>query len=275
MASTTYATAQSGSFAAGTEGSNWEERMNFIVTKADLAVTEEVDDVTGSHTPFGSMHTEKKYAHGLPTGNVAAVGYMYDAETATEALSQSGTFTTPAWSVDVQEWQLRKSWGFLDVTAIGDAAKKWHWASLPTVTISVRGIAKTSDPGDDFNLASDDPSQEVTFNLDLMGAISCTAMMRKKTIGSAYYAGGPVPYSFVATLQNVSSYAPIDMKYNWLFPHGTRAFAGDPLRGILVLDIDATTNISESAVCYDVTLGCRPQRGGIQPMVAKFRWTNH
>ena len=250
--------------------------MNFIVTKADLAVTEEIDDVTGSNTPYGSMHTEKKYAHGLPTGDVTAVGYMYDAETATEALSQSGTFTTPAWSVDVQEWQLRKFWKLTDVTAIGDATKQWLWAGLPTVMISVKGIAKTSDPGNDFNLASDDPSQKVTFNLDLMGAVSCTAMMIKKTIGSAYYEGGPVPYSFVATLQDVSSYAPADPhRYIWLFRDGTKAFAGNPLRGNLTLDIGSTTNISESAICYDVTLACRPHHGGIQPMVAKFRWTNH
>ena len=97
-------------------------------------------------------------------------------------------------------------------------------------------------------------------------------MLTRKEVKPAFHKGGPIPYSYSAVLQDVTSYSSDDDNYDWLFPSGTTAFDGSPVRGTLVLDIDASTNISESALCYDVTLACRPQHGGIQPMVCKFRW---
>lgn len=269
MASTTYPTIESGSFDAGST-------MNLRFEQAELTVREKVDDITGSHS--GTAMIEKKFTHGLPTGDVVARGHMALESTSTSgvSLSQASTFATPGHHVAVQDWQLRKFWNLSDVTCSGNAVKQWQ-GGFPIVQLSVRGVATntdaTSNVAYDFDLGADDPSVAISMDFSEFGTLACTAMTIHKKIGMPFFEGGPVPYTYAAFLQTATTWTPDSPNYVWLYPNtAATAFTGSPVRGTMVLDIDASSNISESALCYDVTLSSRPQYGGKQAVVAKFRW---
>jgi hypothetical protein len=268
MASTAYPIAQSGSF-------NFGNTINIIIETAAAIYETPISDTTGSAN--GSADAQKKGVRGLTTANIIAEGHLELESNGTEAVAQSGDFTSSgdAAAIHVHQWVLQKTWPLFDVTGSSagskDAIKQWRHG-LPVVKGSVVGVGK-SDLGAQLDFAAELSESTLTFDINQFGILAGNVIIKEKRISAPFKIGGPIGAALSFQFNGVAStWTPTGTQYTWLYPSGAaNALGGDPSRGTLTLDIDTSTNIVESAICYHVEIRNPSAIGGKVPVRAAFR----
>ena len=190
-------------------------------------------------------------------------------------LSESGTITEGL-NMDAGSWALRKSWKLHDVTTSGNAGKMWE-SGLATVFVSASGWGQDTDGsnniGRDFDLGTNANETTVTTAMNQFGTLAGPAKIMQKTISGRFRDGGPIPCSFLAHYSASSTtWSPTGSNFTWLFPSGTgNAFKGQAPEGTLTLDVDASTNIAENVIMYDIILQNNARDGGPILFEARLR----
>jgi hypothetical protein len=265
MSSTTYPLAQSGFFNAGTA-------VNLNIQTVNLIAKETRYNGTGSRT--GLIDSRPVWVLGdLPTLDVVCRANVYNEGSHVYGLGQSSTFATPTLKLAVQRYRIRKVWRLFDVTVSGNSTKQWS-AGFPVVTGYVEGIAADSTPTADFDLAADVNAPATTFAINGVGTFHGTAKLGQKRLVANFRDGGPILYHYDFNFSGnaLGSHA-VATTHQWLFSNTkTLAWAGSPVRGTLTLDVGASAGtFSESALCYDVTIGADMANGGPEIVQCRFR----
>lgn len=250
MASTSFPRANLGSVTDSTGAANicWQAVTGASRVENNRVVTCAGDD----------YHT---IIQGLGTKDIRMRGVVKQTSGGTYGLGQSSTLSDGI-NIKPFDWTVRKRWPLFDVTGSGDSVKNWEWG-IPSIGMNCRGVITSS-----YSTGFDTTSVSVSSVMNIFGTLAGTLKLNQKVLRVPYFQGGPIAHQFGGQFSGTVTYTPpsATTNFSWLF-----ASPDDPVRGVLTLDVDLASDISHTAILYDIAFSCSAQDGGEVSVEGTFR----